>query len=58
LEKKKREAERYANNQCSNGWQPEKTYSQAFPFALNETGQYDCGNDHIHRKKRADPASK
>src|SRR5436189_3826409 len=52
---KQRESKRDTDCQCSNGWQPEKSHSQTFPFALNKPDQHDCGNDHIHRKKHADP---
>ena len=53
--KKKREPKRYTGDQCSNRREPQKPNPQPFAFALNKPDHHDCGNDHIHRKERADP---
>src|SRR5215467_619609 len=58
LEKKQRQSKRYADHQCPNRRQLEKPHSQAFPFCLNKPDQHNRGNDHIHRKKRADSIGK
>jgi len=53
---KKREPKRYAHDQSSDRRQPKKRDPQSFTFDLNEPNQHDCRNEHIDRKKRADPA--